>query len=127
MNRNGIALLWIFAALLAFLFNGVFVHRTGEPARRVVAKSQIDQLMTALRIYRLDVGAFPTEEQGLQALRTNPGIYRWNGPYLQKDVPVDPWGHPYEYSLVNGRPRIVSQGVGSSDGVMSSDHVLVGH
>jgi general secretion pathway protein G len=112
VNRFGVTLLWILAALLAFFIIAprLLVLRD-EPPRASAAKAQIEQLMTALHTFHCDVGAYPTEEQGLQALR----------PYLQKEVPLDPWGHPYQYSLVNGRPRIVSRGVGSPDGAISSD------
>lgn len=62
------------------------------------ARAQIDALDKALDQYRLDVGRYPTTEQGLNALMVKPaGISRWAGPYLKKDVPVDPWGKPYIY------------------------------
>ena len=63
-----------------------------------IARAQIDSLGKALDQYRLDVGAYPTSDQGLQALITKPdGIERWSGPYLQKQVPADPWARPYHY------------------------------
>ena len=63
-----------------------------------VARAQIDALGKALDQYRLDVGAYPTTDQGLQALVSQPdGVDRWQGPYLQKQVPYDPWGRPYLY------------------------------
>jgi general secretion pathway protein G len=63
-----------------------------------VARAQIEQLGKALDTYRLDVGSYPTTEQGLQALITKPdGVDRWQGPYLQKQVPGDPWGRAYRY------------------------------
>ncbi|MDE2584722.1 MAG: type II secretion system major pseudopilin GspG [Betaproteobacteria bacterium] len=63
-----------------------------------VAKAQIDGLEKALDQYRLDVGRYPTTEQGLNALVTAPpGVTRWQGPYLKKGVPLDPWGNPYVY------------------------------
>lgn len=64
--------------------------------------SSLDQ---ALEQYRLEVGSFPTEEQGLAALMVQPsGVTKWQGPYLKKkDVPLDPWGNPYIYKvLANG-------------------------
>ena len=61
-------------------------------------KAQIDALEKALDQYRLDVGHYPTTEQGLEALMTRPAEEtRWQGPYLKKAVPLDPWGHPYQY------------------------------
>ncbi len=63
-----------------------------------VTKAQIDALDKALDQYRLDTRRYPTTEQGLQALVTKPANEtNWNGPYLKKAVPNDPWGHPYVY------------------------------
>jgi general secretion pathway protein G len=62
------------------------------------AQAQISALTSALNTYRLDVGQFPNDEQGLAALTARPnGVPRWDGPYLQKGVPPDPWGRPYLY------------------------------
>jgi general secretion pathway protein G len=61
-------------------------------------RAQIDALGKALDQFRLDVGRYPTGEEGLQALNAAPaGEGRWAGPYLQKAVPMDPWGKPYQY------------------------------
>ena len=73
----------------------------GEEAKVKVAKSDIDaNLATALRLYELDNGSYPTTAQGLDALRlkpnTNPLPQNWNGPYVEK-APIDPWGRPYIY------------------------------
>lgn len=62
------------------------------------ARAQINALEKALDQYRLDTGRYPTTEQGLAALSAKPsGENRWDGPYLKKAVPVDPWGKPYQY------------------------------
>lgn len=62
------------------------------------AQMQIESLSKALDQYRLDVGRYPSTEQGLLALNERPtGVARWGGPYLKKDVPPDPWGKPYIY------------------------------
>jgi general secretion pathway protein G len=62
------------------------------------AQAQIAALRNALDAYRLDVGSYPSTEQGLAALTTRPAnAARWNGPYLQRAVPPDPWGRPYQY------------------------------
>jgi len=73
----------------------------GEEAKARVAKSDIDaNIATALRLYELDNGSFPSTAQGLEALRvkpnTNPLPQNWNGPYVEKE-PLDPWGRPYIY------------------------------
>lgn len=64
------------------------------------ARAQIDSLDKALEQFRLDTGHFPATEQGLPALITRPANEsRWDGPYLKKDVPLDPWGNPYVYKM----------------------------
>ena len=62
------------------------------------ARAQIDALEKALDQYRIDTGRYPSTEQGLAALNTKPADEaRWDGPYLKKSVPNDPWGKPYQY------------------------------
>jgi general secretion pathway protein G len=64
------------------------------------ARAQIDALEKSLDQYRLDTGHYPTMEQGLAALVTRPvNQPKWDGPYLKKSVPVDPWGTPYVYKI----------------------------
>jgi general secretion pathway protein G len=63
-----------------------------------VAKAQIESLEKALDQYRLDTRRYPSTEEGLQALVSKPeSATGWNGPYLKKAVPADPWGRPYAY------------------------------
>src|SRR6201999_1456035 len=68
-------------------------------ARVSVAKQSIERLSTVLDLYNLDMGSFPSTEQGLTALVQKPaGAANWNGPYIKGDsVPLDPWGHAYTY------------------------------
>ena len=73
-----------------------------EQAKVSVAKADIEaHLATALKMYELDNGIFPSTAQGLVALRAKPSVApvpkTWNGPYIERD-PIDPWGHPYNYS-----------------------------
>ena len=64
------------------------------------ARAQIDALEKALDQFRLDVGRYPTTEQGLLALSERPtGEAKWSGPYLKKTAPLDPWSHPYVYKF----------------------------
>ena len=65
-----------------------------------------DRLAGVLDIYKLDVGNYPTSDQGLAALIVPPqGIERWNGPYIKGEkVPEDPWGHPFVYRFPSQRP-----------------------
>ena len=68
------------------------------------ARMQLDGFEKALEQYRLDTGHYPSSELGLEALVVRPASEaRWQGPYLKKQVPVDPWGNPYIYRL--GGPR----------------------
>lgn len=62
------------------------------------ARAQLDGLEKALDTYRLDTGHYPSTDQGLKALNERPGNEpKWDGPYLKKAVPADPWGRPYVY------------------------------
>ncbi len=64
-----------------------------------IAKAQMESFEKALDTYRLDVGRYPTTEEGMGALMAAPAAagVKWNGPYLKKGVPQDPWSHPYQY------------------------------
>jgi general secretion pathway protein G len=65
-----------------------------------IAKAQLDALEKALDQYRLDIGRYPDSELGLNALVTKPANEpKWAGPYLRKDVPLDPWSKPYVYRI----------------------------
>jgi general secretion pathway protein G len=87
----------IILGLLAALVAPKFFSHVGK-AKTKAAKTQIELLGTALDTMRLDVGRYPTTEEGLNALREDSGISRWEGPYLPKSVPKDPWQRPYIYS-----------------------------
>ncbi len=78
---------------------------TVDKSKVQVVRAQMDTLSKVLEQYRLEVGTYPTQEQGLAALTVQPaGVRRWKGPYLKKEVPLDPWGFPYVYQLSdNGR------------------------
>lgn len=89
----------IIAALAAMVVPRV-VGRS-EEAKKTIAKADIEQnLATALKLYELDNGYFPTTQQGLTSLRVKPNISpippNWKGPYIETD-PLDPWGNPYVY------------------------------
>ena len=85
-------------ALLAGLVVPQFI-RQEEKATAKAAKAQVELLGTALDTFRLDVGRYPTTQEGLAALNQKPGgVDRWDGPYLKKEVPPDPWGKPYKYT-----------------------------
>ena len=110
----------IIIGLLAALVGPRFI-RQEEKAKVKAAKAQIELLSTALDTFRLDVGRYPTSQEGLEALRTQPGgVERWDGPYLKKEVPLDPWGKPYVYKSPgeHGPFDIVSYG---ADGTAGGD------
>lgn len=74
-------------------------------ARTSVARQSIERLSSVLDLYKLDVGSYPTTEQGLQALNTRPsGVASWGGPYLKGDaLPLDPWNRAYLYRSPGSR------------------------
>ena len=91
-----------------------------DKARRIAARAQINQYLTALGTYKLDTGVYPTSEQGLQALRAKPEtVNNWQGPYTQKELEPDPWGHPYIYRFPGEHgddPDIISYGADGQPG-----------
>lgn len=83
--------------LLLALVGPQFIGQVGK-AEVQAARQQIQLLETALDTLRLDIGRYPTTQEGLESLRSRPfGVDRWDGPYLKKNVPLDPWGNPYVY------------------------------
>ena len=90
------------------------------------AELQTKKLEQALLTYRMDVGRFPTTEQGLDALVKAPAEYAdyWRGPYLDEAVPLDPWGSPFQYELRRSSPRgyvLFSMGADGTPGGAGSD------
>jgi general secretion pathway protein G len=87
----------VIIGLLAGLVAPRYFDQVGKSNTKI-ANAQINSLEKALDQFRLDVGAYPTTEQGLSALFVKPnGIEKWQGPYLKKPVPPDPWGRSYRY------------------------------
>jgi general secretion pathway protein G len=86
--------------ILAILAAIVLPRMTGstERARTTAATTQISTLGTALGAYEVDTGSYPRGRDGLQALMVKPrDAINWHGPYMEKEIPPDPWGHPYVY------------------------------
>ena len=105
-------------ALLAALVAPRLIGRVGV-AKQKTAKIQIQLLGTTLDLFHLDVGRYPTEEEGLQALNQRPpSLPQWAGPYLKKEVPKDPWGHEYVYKCPgeHGPYDLFSYGADGSPG-----------
>jgi len=94
-----------------------------------VARAQIDAIEKALDQYRLDTSRYPNTEQGLDALTTKPANeVRWQGPYLKRAAPADPWGRPYVYRApgANGEFELVSYGRDGKPGGTGED-ADIGH
>lgn len=87
----------VIIGMLASFVGPKFFAQIGKSETKT-ARAQIDALDKALDQYRLDVGRYPTTEQGLAALNERPaGETKWSGPYLKKAIPMDPWAHAYLY------------------------------
>ncbi len=91
--------------LLIGLVGPALLHQLGS-AKEKIAHQSIERLGTVLDIYKLDVGSYPTSQQGLEALIKPPAaVAHWSGPYLNGDkLPLDPWGHPFLYRYPSQRP-----------------------
>ena len=110
-----VSIIALFAALVA-----PTMFQQGDKARVVAARVQINNFEQALTQYKLSTGMFPTTEQGLEALRTKPAnLNQWEGPYLKKEIPKDPWGHDYLYKYPGDHgeePDIISYGLDGQPG-----------
>lgn len=90
-RRRGITLIEMLVVITIIALFSVVAYQLVTPAfdegRRAAAQAQIDNLIAVAQLFNLDKGRFPTQEEGIEVLR----------PYLQKDVPLDPWNHPWVY------------------------------
>jgi general secretion pathway protein G len=95
-------------------------------AKLKAAKVQIEDISTALDMYKLDVGNYPSNQQGLAALIEKPADGKqWNGPYLRKEkMPVDPWQQEYHYQMPgqHGKYDLYSYGADDKQGGEGEDH-----
>jgi len=124
-RQRGFSLLELLAVLVILgILAGVFAPKflgQAESAKRKAAKLEIDQIGQSLDLYKLEMGKYPTSQEGLAALVTAPsGTTNWNGPYLKKTtVPKDPWGNEYKYTSPGDQNRpydIVSLGGDGKEG-----------
>jgi len=110
-----VVIIALFAALVLPRMMG-----QADKARKTAARAQINAFMTALGSYKLDTGGYPTTEQGLQALRAKPeNASNWQGPYTDKEIDNDPWGHPYLYRFPGehgDEPDLTSYGADGQPG-----------
>ena len=103
-TRSGMTLIEILVVLVLIgivlgIVGGNFIGK-GEKAKADAAKIEIGQIGQTLDLYKLEIGRYPTTQEGLQALIAAPaGVTNWNGPYWKKStVPKDPWGNEYKYT-----------------------------
>lgn len=105
-------------ALLAGLVGPRVLNQLGG-AKSKTASVQIADLDKTVELFKLDVGRYPTAEEGLAALVSKPASVAsgWNGPYLKGGLPNDPWGRPYKYGLkADGSVEITSLGADGAPG-----------
>ena len=115
-------------AMLAGIVGPQVMKHMGE-SKIKAAKVQIEDLAAALDMYKLDIGRYPTSEQGLKALIETPdSAIRWNGPYLRKaKVPLDPWQMEYHYVSpgTHGKFDLFSWGADGREGGADEDQDIV--
>lgn len=111
-------LVLVIIGLLAALVGPTLYQRI-KPAKEGAARAQIENFATALDSFYIDVGRYPSTQEGLKALRDKPeAATKWNGPYLKKDIPADPWSNPYVYRAPgrNGGYEIMSYAADGREG-----------
>lgn len=97
-----------------------------DKAKVQTAETQVRMIKGALETMRLDIGRFPSEQEGLDMLMDKPAdprlATRWSGPYLDDGVPVDPWGNPYQYApKASGKQPITLYSTGADGKPGGSD------
>lgn len=113
----------VIIGMLAAIVGPRYFSQLGK-SQVTIARAQIDSLTKALDNFRLDVGRYPTAQEGLVALVVKPaGVDTWAGPYLKKAVPLDPWGHPYVYKIpgTKGDYAVISYGRDGQPGGTGED------
>ena len=116
----------VILALLAALVGPRLFPKLGK-GKQSAARAQIELLGQGLDHFRLDVGRLPTTQEGLNVLMVNPGIDKWDGPYLKKELPNDPWGKPYHYQSpgTHGEYDLFSYGRDGTAGGDGEDEDIV--
>lgn len=108
-NRHGFTLMEVLLVLAILVILGTLaVTNFGKVfagAKVKMAEGQLNEFKTPLTLYQLDIGTFPNNDQGLQALRAAPpdlaDVTKWHGPYLSTEIPKDPWENDYQYELIS--------------------------
>lgn len=107
----------IVAMLAVMVAPNLFRQRAG--AQRDAAVAQISALETALDAHFIDVGEYPDSLEGL--IENESGRASWNGPYLRRDIPMDPWGNPYVYDSEGREFTLISYGPDGQQGGSGDD------
>jgi general secretion pathway protein G len=119
MTLIEILVVLVLIGIVLGIVGGNFIGK-GEKAKADAAKIEISQIAQTLDLYKLEIGRYPTTQEGLQALVAAPtGVTNWNGPYWKKTaVPKDPWGNEYKYaSPAQSAPyEIISLGADGKEG-----------
>lgn len=115
--------------LLAGLVGPQVMKHLGE-SKSKTARLQLEELASSLDMYKLDVGRYPTTDEGLNALIEQPSTARvWNGPYLRKKkIPLDPWNNPFRYVSPgqHGKYDLWSFGQDNAEGGEGEDADILG-
>ena len=131
MTLIEILVVLVLIGIVMGIVGGNFIGQ-GETAKRKAAKIQIGQISQTLDLFKLEIGRYPTSQEGLAALVTAPaGVSNWNGPYWkQGTVPKDPWGNEYQYifpgqhgdyDLISNGPTGQQGGEGTNRAINSWD------
>ena len=119
MTLIEILVVLVLLSVIMTVVAGNYIGR-GEKAKADAAKIEMGQISQTLDLYKLEIGRYPTTQEGLQALIAAPaGVTNWNGPYWKKaTLPKDPWGNEYKYTSpgAKGPYDIVSYGADGKDG-----------
>ena len=113
----------VIIGLLAALVGPTLYQRI-KPAKQAASRAQIENFATALDGFYIDTGRYPTSQESLKALRAKPeNLEKWNGPYLKKEIPNDPWGNAYVYRAPgrSGGYEIISYGGDGREGGEGED------
>jgi len=124
MTLIEILVVLVLIGIVMGIVGGNFIQR-GEKAKRDAAKIEIGQIGQTLDLFKLEVGRYPSQQEGLQALVAQPaGVNNWNGPYWKKPtIPKDPWGNEYLYVFpgAHGAYDLISYGADGKEGGDGAD------
>ena len=121
-RRRAFTLLEVMLVLAILLilasFVGVSIIQTQGSANVKATQTQLSAIETILKLYYLDMGAYPTSLSDLRVAPQGGNVQKWNGPYSEKDIPADPWGNAYIYEAASGGYRLFSAG---QDGLQDTE------